>query len=38
MPNEPKWFVTIRGGDHNDPQSGEYYKHLDRFLDALPGG
>jgi fermentation-respiration switch protein FrsA (DUF1100 family) len=36
--SEPKWFVTIRGGDHNDPQSAEYYKQLDRFLDALPGG
>jgi fermentation-respiration switch protein FrsA (DUF1100 family) len=36
--NDPKWFVTIRGGDHNDPQSAEYYKQLDRFLDALSGG
>ncbi len=34
--HEPKSLVTIRGGDHNDPQSAEYYKQLDHFLDALP--
>jgi fermentation-respiration switch protein FrsA (DUF1100 family) len=34
--NEPKQFVTIPGGDHNDPQTAEYYKELDRFLDTLP--
>lgn len=36
--NEPKWFVTIPGGDHNDRQSGEYYRRLNRFLDTLPDG
>ena len=34
--NEPKHFVTIEGGDHNDPQSAEYYRQLDHFLAALP--
>lgn len=33
--NEPKTFVVIPGGDHNDPQSDEYYKQLDRFLTDL---
>jgi hypothetical protein len=32
----PKKFVTIRGGDHNDPQSEEYRHALDEFLAALP--
>jgi fermentation-respiration switch protein FrsA (DUF1100 family) len=31
-----KRFVTIPGGDHNDPQSAAYYRELDRFLDSLP--
>lgn len=34
--NQPKWFVRIRGGDHNDPQSEEYHRLLDAFLDSLP--
>jgi fermentation-respiration switch protein FrsA (DUF1100 family) len=34
--HEPKSIVTIHGGDHNDPQSAEYYKRLDRFFDTLP--
>jgi fermentation-respiration switch protein FrsA (DUF1100 family) len=32
--NEPKKFVTIRGGDHNDPQSDEYFRELNGFLSA----
>lgn len=31
----PKWWITIVGGDHNDPQSDDYYRHLNRFLDDL---
>jgi fermentation-respiration switch protein FrsA (DUF1100 family) len=34
--NEPKRWITIRGGDHNSPQSGEYYREVDRFVDELP--
>ena len=34
--NEPKQFVTIKGGGHNDPQSEEYRRALDRFLAELP--
>lgn len=34
--NEPKTFVTIHDGDHNHPQTAEYYQQLDRFLDSLP--
>ena len=34
--NGPKQFVVIRGGDHNDPQTDEYYKALIAFLDSLP--
>jgi uncharacterized protein len=34
--NDPKWWITIRGGDHNSPQSAEYYQRLNRFLDDLP--
>ena len=32
----PKQFVTIPGGDHNDPQTDEYYKALDEFIGSLP--
>lgn len=32
----PKQFVRIPGGDHNDPQTDEYYQELSRFLDRLP--
>jgi hypothetical protein len=34
--NEPKAFVQIAGGDHNDPQSEHYYDELGRFLAGLP--
>lgn len=34
--NQPKQFVTIAGGDHNDPRTREYFSALDQFLDALP--
>ena len=33
--NEPKQFVTIRRGDHNDPQTAEYYQALVAFLSRL---
>jgi uncharacterized protein len=34
--NEPKRFVTIPGGGHNDPQTEDYYRVLDGFFAALP--
>lgn len=34
--NEPKQFVPVPGGGHNDPPSPEYCAALDRFLDSLP--
>jgi uncharacterized protein len=34
--NQPKQFVPIPGGDHNDPQSEEYYQALSAFLGQLP--
>jgi fermentation-respiration switch protein FrsA (DUF1100 family) len=34
---EPKRFVTIPGGDHNDPLTPEYYRQLKDFLGSLPG-
>jgi len=33
--NEPKRFVPIPGGDHNDPQTTEYYDALVEFLNGL---
>ncbi len=33
--NQPKRFIAIPGGDHNDPQTGEYYAALASFLDGL---
>lgn len=33
--NEPKRFVTVPGGGHNDPPSPEYLAALDRFLNSL---
>jgi hypothetical protein len=33
--NEPKQFVVIPGGDHNDPQSDAYYAALFEFLGRL---
>jgi fermentation-respiration switch protein FrsA (DUF1100 family) len=34
--NEPKTFITIAGGDHNDPPSLDYYQRLDEFIGSLP--
>lgn len=34
--NEPKRFVAVPGGGHNDSPSPEYLEELDRFLDTLP--
>jgi uncharacterized protein len=33
--NDPKWFVTIPHGDHNDPQSPDYFKQLERFIGTF---
>ena len=33
--NEPKHFVAIHGGGHNDPPAPEYVDALDHFLDSL---
>ena len=33
--NEPKRFVTIHGGDHNDPPVREFYRAIDEFLDTF---
>jgi fermentation-respiration switch protein FrsA (DUF1100 family) len=33
--NQPKRFVPILGGDHNDPQTPEYYDALVEFLNGL---
>ncbi|MCE5269647.1 MAG: alpha/beta hydrolase [Planctomycetaceae bacterium] len=33
--NQPKRFVPIPGGDHNDPQTPEYYEAIVAFLDGL---
>lgn len=32
----PKTFVTISGGNHNSPQTPEYYEKLDAFFKSLP--
>ena len=34
--NEPKRFITIPDGDHNDAQPAGYYQALIEFLDDLP--
>lgn len=34
--NEPKTFVEIPRGDHNDPRTPLFYKELDLFLKNLP--
>ncbi|HEY2761113.1 MAG TPA: alpha/beta hydrolase [Pirellulales bacterium] len=34
--NEPKQFVVIHGGDHNDPRTRQFFTTLDQFLDQLP--
>ena len=36
--NQPKTFITIAYGDHNDPQDPQYYEALIQFLDQLPAG
>jgi hypothetical protein len=33
--NQPKKFVSIPGGDHQDPQTPVYYEALDAFLGSL---
>jgi uncharacterized protein len=33
--NQPKQFVPIPGGDHNDPQTEAYYQALSRFFDTI---
>jgi hypothetical protein len=33
--NEPKQFLDIEGGDHNDPQPVAYYASLVRFLEGM---
>src|SRR5262249_16883843 len=33
--NEPKRFVVIRGGDHNDARTPGFYQAVDEFLDSL---
>jgi fermentation-respiration switch protein FrsA (DUF1100 family) len=34
--NEPKQFITVTGGDHNNYYTPEYVTALDRFLNTLP--
>lgn len=34
--NEPKHFIPVPGGGHNDLPSDEFVHALDRFFDALP--
>lgn len=34
--NEPKEFLRIKGGDHNDPPTEEWEKKLDAFIESLP--
>jgi fermentation-respiration switch protein FrsA (DUF1100 family) len=34
--NEPKWFIAVPGGDHNDPPARDYLGALDRYLGMLP--
>jgi hypothetical protein len=33
--NEPKQFVVIADGDHNDPRTPEFFAALDKFLGEL---
>jgi fermentation-respiration switch protein FrsA (DUF1100 family) len=35
--NEPKQFVRVPGGDHNDPPSPAFIAALDHFLDSVSG-
>jgi hypothetical protein len=34
--NEPKQFVLIAGGDHNDMRTPQWHAALDQFLNSLP--
>jgi fermentation-respiration switch protein FrsA (DUF1100 family) len=34
--NEPKRFIAIPGGKHNDPATSQYLAALDEFLSSLP--
>jgi fermentation-respiration switch protein FrsA (DUF1100 family) len=34
--NEPKEFLIVPGGDHNDPRTPEFVQALDRFIGRLP--
>jgi fermentation-respiration switch protein FrsA (DUF1100 family) len=34
--NEPKQFVRVPGGDHNDAPPPEYLRQLDAFITDLP--
>ncbi len=33
--NEPKKFILIPGGDHNDAHSPEYYEQVRQFVESL---
>ena len=35
--NEPKQWVVIADGDHNDPRTREFYRAVDLFLDNVTG-
>jgi uncharacterized protein len=34
--NEPKQFLVIPGGDHNDPQTPAFLQAMDEFIGKLP--
>jgi hypothetical protein len=34
--NEPKRFVIISGGDHNDPRTPQFFQAVHQFLESLP--
>jgi uncharacterized protein len=34
--NEPKQFIVIPNGDHNDPRTPAFLKAMDAFIDKLP--
>jgi uncharacterized protein len=36
--NEPKQFIAIPGGDHNESPGRGYYRTVAEFLDSLPPG
>jgi hypothetical protein len=33
--NEPKQFIRVSGGGHNDPPAREYVSALDQLFDSL---